>query len=339
MSLYSDRTSRVGVIVWLLVGLAFSNPATAQTSTELERGRNLFRQALSMEVAGDWAGALSRLESVSRIKMTPQVRFHQARCKEHLGRLTEALGDYRLAEYEAIQSNAAEVGEIRGARQELEIRVPRLVIRLSRELTNSSVELDGIALGDSRLGKEIPVDPGEHQLAVRTPDGQSFVKHLRIAETTVERVTIDPPVGFVPIRSTTGTSSTGGTQPVYADANSHTRTATWAWIAGGVGIAGVVSASVFWYLRERAIDDLNNGCDSNNICPTNLKSTQSRGEQVSVAAPIALSIGLVGLGLATYGFLVPERKSIATSSASSPSVRLNVACDTHFAGVDVAGAF
>ena len=217
--------------------------------------------------------------------------------------------------------------------------MPRLAIRLSRELTNSSVELDGIAIGDSRLGKGIPVDPGEHQLVVRTPDGQSFVKHLRIAETTVERVTIDPPVGFVPVGSTSGTTSTSGSQPLYLDANSNTRTAAWAWIAGGVGIAGVVSASVFWYIRERAIDDLNNGCDSNNVCPTNLKSTQSRGEHVSVAAPIALSIGLVGLGLATYGFLVPEHRSIAASSTSSSNVRLNVACDTHFAGVDVAGVF
>ena len=338
MSFYWHRASQLGATVCLVAGLVTASNAAAQSSTELERGRTLFRQALSMEVAGDWTGALARLENVSRIKMTPQVRFHQARCKEHLGRLTEALGDYRLAEYEAIQSKAAELAEIREARQDLEIRVPKIVIRLNQELANSSVEFDGIAIGDSRLGKEIPVDPGEHQLLVRTPDGQSFVKRLRIAETTIERVSIDPPVGFVPMRSAAGRPSTGDGRH-YADSTSTTHTAPWAWVAGGVGVVGVVGASVFWYMRERAIDDLNNGCDSKNVCPTSLKSTQSRGEQASVAAPIALSIGLLGLGIATYGFLAPEHRSIVTGAPSSSRVRLKIACDTRFAGVNVAGSF
>jgi hypothetical protein len=292
-----------------------------------------------MEVAGDWAGALSRLEQVSRIKTTPQVRFHLARCKEHLGRQTEALGDYRLAEYEASQVNAAEIGDIRQARQDLEIRVPKLIVTLNPQLANATVELDGIALGESNLGKEIPVDPGDHQLVVRAVDGQSFVRRTSVAESTSETVNIDPPAGFV-----LGTSRDKIANPPIArrdsvDANSGLRPPIWAWIAGGVGVAGAIAAGVFWYERERAIDDLNNGCTVNNICPTNLKPTQTRGEQASVGAPIALGIGLLGLGIATYGFLSPVHKTIAVDSRPALKLRLNLDCNTHFAGANVAASF
>ncbi len=339
MGFIPSRVSRLIVVALFLAGIVSANDVAAQTTVELERGRNLFRQSLSMEVAGDWAGALSRLEQVSRIKMTPQVRFHLARCKEHLGRLTEALGDYRLAEYEASQINASELGEIRQARQGLEIRVPKLVVTLNDELAEATVELDGIALGDSRLGKEIPVDPGEHQLVVRTPDGQSFVKRVRVGETATEVVQIDAPPGFVFVPSRTRRTSPPGMQSPGFDASAEGHTPNWAWFAGGVGVAGVISASVLWYVREKAISDLNNGCGANNICPTSLKPTQTRGEDVSVVAPIALGVGLVGLGIAAYGILAPEHRDIATDSKSFSKVSVKLGCDTHFAGVNVAGAF
>ena len=336
MGFTPSRAVRLEVVALLIACMVAAGNTSAQSASELERGRSLFRTALSMEVAGDWAGALSRLEQVSRIKTTPQVRFHLARCKEHLGRQTEALGDYRLAEYEAAQLNATEIGAIRQAREELEIRVPKLIVTLNPGLAHATVELDGIAIGESKLGKEIPVDPGDHQLVVRTADGQSFVKLARVAESTTETVQIDPPAGFV-IRSPRDQfSALPSTRPNSLDINSAGHPPNWAWIAGGVGVTGTITAGVLWYMRERAIDDLNNGCTADNVCPSSLRATQTRGERASVGAPIALGIGLVGLGIATYGFLSLEHKTIALDSRK---VRLNLSCDTHFAGANVTASF
>ena len=335
MGFIVTRAFRAGVVVCMVVTCAAASDAWAQSPSELDRGRNLFRQALSMEVAGDWAGALSRLDAVSRIKTTPQVRFHLARCKEHLGRLTEALGDYRMAEYEAARLNVAELGDISRARQDLEVRVPKLVVTLSPSLNNSTVELDGIVLGVSGFGQEIPVDPGEHQFVVNTPDGQSFVRRIRVSETSVERVQIDAPPGFV--QRTPGINR----RPQALEDNlESSHPPTWAWIAGGIGAAGVVTASVFWYVREKAINDLNEGCYANsNICPLSLKATQSRGETASVGAPIALGVGVVGIGIAAYGFLAPRHNKPNTASGSGKQLHVNVDYGSHFAGVNVTGAF
>jgi len=331
-----EGRSPIRCCVLLLVSLAMPTvPARAQTTAELERGRDLFWQALSLEVAGDWAGALSRLQQVAQIRMTPQVRFHLARCKEQLGRLTEALGDYRLAEYEATKVNAAELNEIKAGRQSLEKRVPKLVVNVSPTLVDATVELDAIALGSIRLGKPTPIDPGDHMLLVRMPDGQSFVKRITVAEASTTKVLLTPPPGF---------EYHPTTQPkpleLPAVALVQQRTAagvpTWAWGAGGVGATGLVSASLLWYLRGRALDDLNGQCNSSGNCPPNLRDTQSRGEAFSIAAPIAFGVGIVGLGAAAYGFLKQPQPEAAPGSRR---VGLALQADRQFTGIRLSGAF
>ncbi|MEZ4376632.1 MAG: hypothetical protein R3B07_37860, partial [Polyangiaceae bacterium] len=122
---------RVLLVMGACAGLASvplcPDQAVAQSKDDLAKARRLFRQGLSLEAAGDFAGALAKFDEVAKVKLTPQVRFHMGRCKEELGRLNEALGDYRLAEYEAREAGAKELPEISAAKEKLEARVPKLV--------------------------------------------------------------------------------------------------------------------------------------------------------------------------------------------------------------------
>ena len=142
-------------------------PALAQTQEELERARQQFRQGLSLEAAGNWAAALAKFQEVGKVKLTPQVRFHAARCNEQLGRLNEALGEYRLAEYEAGQQGLKEAAEISQARQALETRVPKLVIKRGEGAEAARVELDGVELGEAQIGQPVAVDPGPHTIVAK----------------------------------------------------------------------------------------------------------------------------------------------------------------------------
>ncbi|HEX3595535.1 MAG TPA: hypothetical protein VHU80_10545, partial [Polyangiaceae bacterium] len=142
--------------------ISSARAAQAQTQDELERARQQFRQGLSLEAAGDWTSALAKFQEVGKVKLTPQVRFHAARCNEQLGRLNEALGEYRLAEYEAQQQGLKEAAEITQARQGLESRVPKLVIRRGENAEAARIELDGVELGEAQIGQPVAVDPGPH---------------------------------------------------------------------------------------------------------------------------------------------------------------------------------
>src|SRR5262249_8292684 len=64
---------------------AAPTPALAQTPSELAQARARFDEGLSLAAAGDWASALTAFQDVARVKLTPQVRFHIARCEEKLG--------------------------------------------------------------------------------------------------------------------------------------------------------------------------------------------------------------------------------------------------------------
>ena len=327
----------LGASLWASV---LAVPVHAQSASELERGRDLFWQALSLEVAGDWAGALSKLQQVAQVKMTPQVRFHLARCKEQLGRLTEALGDYRLAEFEATKSNAVELSEIRQARQILEGRVPKLVFNIAPGLRDATVELDGIALGDSRLSKATPTNPGDHLLVVRTPDGQSFVKRITIAEASTAKILLTAPPGFVYAPTRIKPAEKVESQRLSSPNNETRRIPDWAYVSGGIGAAGLVSAAILWYVRAKAIDKLNAGCGADNVCPSNLRGTQSRGQGASIAAPIAMGIGVLGLGTAAYGFLLwPKSSQLQADPGLSNRVGLTIDGEYRFAGIRVLGTF
>lgn len=343
MSLFGSRIRR-RMLAFVFVGaIVTPGPALAQTAAELARGRDLFWQALSLEVAGDWAGALARIQQAAQIKTTPQVRFHLARCKEQLGRLTEALGDYRLSEYEAVRVNAAELNEIKNGRQSLEKRVPKLVVTVSPALIDATVELDAIALGNIRLGKPTPVDPGDHMLLVRMPDGQSFVKRIAVAEASTTKVELTPPAGFTysPTQRKPESTLKSRAQVVPAEAAEQQNASdvpSWAWIAGGVGAAGLVSAPILWYVRQRALDDLKKHCDGAtwNCNNPNLRGTQARGKWASIAAPVALGVGVIGLSVAAYGIF---RRPASEDKSESPGVGFDFQADHQFTGVRLSGTF
>jgi hypothetical protein len=330
------------MLAFVFVGAtATPAPALAQTAAELARGRDLFWQALSLEVAGDWAGALARIQQAAQIKTTPQVRFHLARCKEQLGRLTEALGDYRLSEYEAVRVNAAELNEIKNGRQTLEKRVPKLVVTVSPALVDATVELDAIALGNIRLGKPTPVDPGDHMLLVRMPDGQSFVKRIAVAEASTTKVELTPPPGFT-YSPTQRKPEPKPKSKVPAETVEHQSASDeipdWAWIAGGVGAVGLVSAPILWYVRARALHDLKKQCDGAtwNCNNPNLQGTQSRGKWASIAAPVALGVGVIGLSVAAYGIF---RRPASGDKSESPGVSFDFQADHQFTGLRLSGTF
>jgi hypothetical protein len=127
-----------------------------------------------LEVASNWAQALAKFERVAEVRFTPQVRFHIARCKEHLGRLTEALGDYRISEYEAERDGLTELGEIARARADLEARLPRLTIVRGAGADRATVDLDGVEIGQASIGTELGLDPGHHQVTAKSPGRVPF---------------------------------------------------------------------------------------------------------------------------------------------------------------------
>ncbi|HEX7670442.1 MAG TPA: hypothetical protein VF395_12690 [Polyangiaceae bacterium] len=275
--------------------------AAKQSQDDLERARALFRQGLSLEAAGNWAAALSKFEDVGKVKLTPQVRFHTARCNEQLGRLNEALGEYRLAEYEAGQQGLPDLAAISQSRQALETRVPKVLIRRGAGAESARIELDGVALGESQIGQPFAVDPGPHTVVAKLGGDKQFQQSAVVKESETAEILLVAPAdtGATPA---TGTPAGGAASASGADDAKVSNSSALPWIVGGVGVAGLAGAGIFYALRAGAKSDLDNGCRGS-VCPESLHSTQDSGKTYSTLTMVSLGVGVVGVGVATYLFV------------------------------------
>src|SRR5262245_59504464 len=84
-----------------LVGLSLTAGSAAHaqqpSKAELDQARVLFQEAVALAAANNCAGALVKYKLVLKVKSTPQIAFNIAECEERLGKLVEALGNYRIA--------------------------------------------------------------------------------------------------------------------------------------------------------------------------------------------------------------------------------------------------
>ena len=311
--LTSARSLALSLALGAGVVASAPRPVLAQTQDDLERARQQFRQGLSLEAAGNWAAALAKFQEVGKVKLTPQVRFHAARCNEQLGRLNEALGEYRLAEYEAGQQGLKEAAEISQARQALESRVPKLVIKRGEGAEAARVELDGVELGEAQIGQPVSVDPGPHTIVAKLGGDRQVQESASVKESETAEVVLK--ASAVSETKPEGPHEGNSSVPPEPE-KKHASVVPW--IVGGVGVAGLAASGVFFGLRQGAKSDLEKACDGN-TCPASLQSKQNQGELYTTLAWVSLGVGVAGVGVATYLFL--------SGAGSSHEVRASLPVD------------
>ena len=289
-----------------------SPPAAAQSKDDLERARNFFREGLSLEAAGNWAQALAKFREVGKVKLTPQVRFHTARCNEQLGHLNTALGEYKLAEYEGTEQKVPELQAIIEARTALEPRVPKLIIRRGKGAELARVELDGVDLGEGQIGQPVGVDPGPHRIIAKLSGDKEFRYAAFAKEGETTEIELAPPPeeeGATPAGNQP--KAAGGDTGVTSDQVA--KSSALPWIIGGVGAASLIGSGVFYHLRSSAQSDLDSGCRGD-VCPKSLEDTQSKGELYTTLSMVTLGVGVVGIGVATVLLVTAPKKEQPTQT-------------------------
>ncbi|HVM69462.1 MAG TPA: hypothetical protein VM204_06455 [Gaiellaceae bacterium] len=187
---------RARVAGWaLLVALSFSSAALAQVPGE-EIARRAFEEGVALEKKGDFAGALAKFTESEQIKATLGNRYHKAYCLEMTGKLAAALIEYEIVDKAARDTNKPELVEATRLRLEpLRVKVPQLALKLAAAAPrNAEVTLDGAPISSALLdGRAFRIDPGEHVIAARAPDHESFTRSFTAGESTTTSVEITLP--------------------------------------------------------------------------------------------------------------------------------------------------
>jgi hypothetical protein len=315
----------VGLGLGVLPAPAFAqDPAADSSADALKRAREQFGQALALQTAGDWAGALALLKEVAAVKSTPQVRFNMALCEEKLGKLVAALGDYELAASDARAEKADQVAEeVEGRRESLGKRIPKITVKRGSGAEAASVAIDGVSLGDQMIGQPMPIDPGPHTVEATAPGFKLFRKSMRVAEQQSESVEIvlEPePVAAAPVGGVGG----GNARPAQG------RSPVYGYVIGGIGIASLGASGVFFGLRASKISSLDKVCPPpDRQCPSHAQQSDiDAGKLDTTIANVTLAVGVA----AVAGGLV----LILTSG---PSSEASVALAPSLGGAQLLGKF
>lgn len=347
--------------------LVASRDASAQQPIDAARARELFREALALLAAGDYATALSKLQQVATFKDTPQVRFNIGVCQEKLGRFVVALGEYRIALADAEQDKNARkvVEEASRAIAALEPRIPTLTLSRGDGSSSATILVDGKAVIDSQIGNAILLDPGAHTIEATANGYDKFLRQVRLAESekasveiVMKRAAAAPPSASAPPPEPSAPKPSESAAPAPTDSapepsppeppstavSSSGAGSTLGWMALGLGAAGGALATWGYLKRSSAISDLDAQCGADKqLCPASAQSILDDGKSATTLGNVGLAIGLVGVTtgiilLATSGGSKTPEKPIPAHQEVS-RLRFVPAVSVGWAGAVIDGRF
>ncbi|MCH2108552.1 MAG: hypothetical protein MK135_04440 [Polyangiaceae bacterium] len=299
--------------------LSVSDEALAQEGEQsaLDEARANFQRALELEHAQDYSGALKLFRKVGQVKMTPQVRYHIAGCEEHLGKLVNAMGGYKIALSQAGGMHPEFIAEIEASIQDLNARIPKLVLTRGSGAEGAIIELDGVELGAARIGEEIIVDPGPHSLVATARGKKEFATTLTLQEGAVENYEVQ--LEELPAPEAPELVQKEATPQGYGP---------WPYILGGSGIAVAGLGGAFLGISQGKVKKAEDICgpivdgviDCTGVTdPEEREQAESYSKQATTFealgwAGIGVGVASVAAGTVLY-FIDPTRGAKAESKA------------------------
>ncbi len=128
-------------------------------------GEALFNQATSLLGEGRTEEACAAFTASYKADATLGTLLNLASCHEKQGKLATAWAEFREVERKAASADQAERSSVaKGMADQLELRLPRLRVRVPADIPGLTVKRGTTVLDGQLLDAEIPVDLGTHVL-------------------------------------------------------------------------------------------------------------------------------------------------------------------------------
>jgi tetratricopeptide (TPR) repeat protein len=252
---------------------------------------------------------------------------HLMICRElvELGRLEEAYAEYEKALPEAEAAAAkdkkyeASATSAKTEMDELKSKLGFVKLNVSGATAGTRVTVRGREIAQADWGKPIAVAPGPTRIELVLADGKETVKELDVAAGS--EITVDLAPGGAEAATTPTTAKAEGSAKVSTSGGGPSMR-TWAYVAGGVGVAGIATFAIFGAMNNAKHSKLEDQC-KNNACPSNLEDDKKAGQRYQTIANIGLVVGVVGLGTGTVLYFMSNKKS-EKAAAAPPKQRPRV---------------
>src|SRR5579859_276986 len=309
-----QRPLRIGSLTVLLLAL-HARPGAAQVSAENRAAAQaLFDQGRTLLKSGRAQEACPKFEESQRLDPGVGTQLNLADCYERTGRTASAWTlyiDVASAARQAGQEERAALANQRAAA--LRDKLSRLVIAVPKEarVAGLVVERGSLTVGEAQWGAPMPVDPGAQTLKVSAPGKSSWHTTIDIAaDGSTKSITV-PVLQNAPVAEATSAGASAGGDLGTAKPSSSQKTI--AFVAGGVGIAGLAVGGIFGGIAMSKKS--NAGCDGNVCSSDDQQATYKDAQKAGNLSTIAFAVGGAALaGAVVLYFTAPKNPSTGKAS-------------------------
>jgi len=150
-----------------------------------------YQQAADLQKQGKWEQACPLYEASYKADPQLGVLLHVAECHEHIGKVASAWAEYNDAVELAHRKNDNREKLAQQRADALKPKLARLHVNVASPVAGITVRRDGVDI-TVLVGTDMPIDPGEHEVAVNAPGFIEWKKKVTIG-TLPTTVALDVP--------------------------------------------------------------------------------------------------------------------------------------------------
>jgi hypothetical protein len=288
------------------------------TAVQREQAQALFVRGKELFAKRQYDDARALFVASHGIVASPNTRLQIARCLRAMGKLVDAYAELGRTEVEAKELNgtdnryklASDAASLE--RSELEPKLAFVSLTVTNPSDGTRVTIGGEEIRRAAWGEPAPVAPGTTEIALETPGHAPVKTAVNLTQGAKTALTIDAQSGEPLVEKPPAPEA----PPVAPPPPVHPfpfRTA--AYVAGGVGVAGLVTFAVSGTMARSTYNSLQNACGSN-PCPPDKAGEISSGKTQQTVANVGLVFGVLGVGAGTALFVLSLSKSPETPASA-----------------------
>ena len=284
----------------------------AATPVQREQAQSRFLRGKDLKAKGHFEDALAEFRASHDIVTSPNTRLEIARCLLAVGRTVAAYAELGRTAVEAkeltVQDNRyarayqAAVAE----RAEIEARLAFVTLAIENAMEETRVLIGDEEILRAAWTEPTPVPAQTAKIVVETPGHARVVRTVQLAARQRSAVTIDAQsgealaAGSIAADGTVPSSSAGSASPP-------PWMRTGAYVAGGVGVAGLAAFAIFGLMARSNYDDLARAC-AGGPCPTDQSDEIASGKTNQAMANVGLAVGIFGVAAGTTLFVLSLKR-------------------------------
>jgi hypothetical protein len=280
------------------------------TPVQREQAQGRFMRGKELFTKQKFAEALVEFQGSHDIVASPNARLYIARCYRELGKLVAAYAELgRVAaearEHEREDPRYAKTAS--AATEERDAITPQLgfvKVTVDGATPETRMTVAGDEIKRAGWSEPAPVVPGTTEVVVETPGHAPQRQTVTLAAAETKAIRIDAAAGTIAVAE-------AAPPPVDDGANDRTKAKKnlrlFAFVAGGVGVAGLATFAVAGTLANGPYSDLKDKCQGG-PCPASERGKIDSGKTEQTIANVGLVVGAVGVaaGMTLFVLSIPS---------------------------------